>query len=1003
MGQWNSKSVRVYCPTVYYPPAPLLVWQVTLAYNALRGMGETSIRSSIQDARAVAQQLLASFAEARPLITSDVIEALRQMVDEVKHQDPTQALQIAQTAVSAAALIDDPTAYAAAARAKATAHVFLFELSAALEHYRQAEQIYRQLGALHQRVSVLSPQIYVLNALGDPSAALQLADDVRPLCHALGPDGLASLVNLEMNVGTVHIQAGRYEASLAACDRASAAAEALGDQAALGRIDINRANVFQELDRYSEAEQCYQRARRTLVDSNQNRQQVALVDLNLGLLAMRRAEFWQALQHLEQARTGYSSTTHLAWVDFNRALVYHRLNLNAETLQLAAAAVEALSNSGSQREVAMALQVWASAAEKSGASNEAEQLLLRAQRLFSELGAAVMVAQVDLALAQLALRSKQLDHAHLHLLALRQFPDLAHIPSLAIQAFLLDAELQLQSAIPDAAAILHLLEQAIALIPADTQNQLRLQVYRLKAKAFSQLGDVPAARAAYAVAIQAAIDIRHTLLLDEFQIAFLEEQLPLFWEAADLSLRVDDEIGEVAQILALATTTPEQHQGAAATSLSRDELAELQRLRNDWHWQQSKVEKLTSTTQLQSGGELASAQKALGQLEVQIADTWRRLGTRTSLGQPFNAADSTLNQNRLRSWSAKEYADQLQRALARSIEGDKAAYLHYFVMGQHLSVLVARPDGLHCYALGATNSIDSALRAWRHHLRDWALIDSQPELARQLAARPLTLLRRALIEPLLASIADCAHLYLILPPQWSDLPIAALLDQGSSLIERWSITQLLSPFSLLTSRSDAIDLQGTPPRAHYALLVGIAEAAGLHQTKSELQRIADLAPQPWQSQLLFDEQATHEQLLSQMVACDLLHIASHATFRSDNPLFSWLQLADGRLSVAELYHRVRLQRRPLTVLSACETARGQHSGLLGVARALLAVGAGELIATQWKVEDQASAELMSEFYQQWFATTEADHFRAATSLAKAQRKVARTLHPAYWAGFVNLR
>ncbi|MFN8441654.1 MAG: CHAT domain-containing protein [Caldilineaceae bacterium] len=966
-------------------------------------MGETSVLRSTQDARAVAQQLLASFAEARPLITSDVIEALRQMVDEVKHQDPAQALQIAQTAMAAAALIADPSAHAAAARAKATAHVFLFELPAALEHYRQAEQIYRQLGALQQQVSVLSPQVYVLNALGDPAAALHLADEVRPLCHALGQVGLASLVNLEMNVGTVHIQAGRYEASLAACDRATAAAEALGDQAALGRIEINRANVYQELDRYSEAEHCYQRARQILVASNQNRQQVALVDLNLGLLAMRRAEFWQGLQHLEQARTGYLSTTHLAWVDFNRALVYHRLNLNAETLQLAAAAVDALNHSGSQREVAMALQVWASAAEKSGASSEAEQLLQRARWLFSELGAAVMVAQVDLALAQIALHGKQFDSAHLHLTTLRNFSDLSRIPSLAIQTDLLDAELQLQAAEPDFTSILHLLDHAIVLIPEDVQNHLRLEAYRLKAQTLARLDDIPAARAAYAVAIQAAIDIRLTLLLDEFQIAFLEEQLPLFWEAAALSLRAGEELEEVAQILALATTTPEQHQGVTTDALSSDDLAELQRLRNDWHWQQSKVETLTSTAPLQNNGELVNTQKALGQLEVQIADRWRRLGTRTPLSQPPDITTSPKSQTRLFTWSAKDYAQQLQHALEQGKESGKAAYLHYFIMGQQLSILVGRPDSLRCYSLGATNGIDSALRAWRHHLRDWALIDSQPELARQLAARPLTLLRRLLIEPLLASIADCDHLYLILPPQWSDLPIAALLDRGSALIERWSVTQLLSPFSLLAPHTGRDRRNLTQPKDRHALLVGIAEMAGLNQTRSELHRIAELAPQPWQWQLLLDEQATHEQLLSQMVGCDLLHIASHATFRADNPLFSWLQLADGRLSVAELYHRVRLQRRPLTVLSACETARGQHSGLLGVARALLAVGAGELIATQWKVEDRASAELMSEFYQHWFATSEVAHFRAATALAKAQRKVANTLHPAYWAGFVNIK
>ena len=157
------------------------------------------------------------------------------------------------------------------------------------------------------------------------------------------------------------------------------------------------------------------------------------------------------------------------------------------------------------------------------------------------------------------------------------------------------------------------------------------------------------------------------------------------------------------------------------------------------------------------------------------------------------------------------------------------------------------------------------------------------------------------------------------------------------------------------------------------------------------------------AQLLLEGEATLENAIRGMVDCDLLHIASHATFRADNPLFSWLQLADSRLTVAELYHRVHLRRRPLTVLSACETARGQHSGLLGVARALLAVGAGELVATQWKVEDHASAQLMGEFYQHWFALPDATPKRPALALAAAQRLVAASWHPAYWAAFVNIR
>ena len=105
-------------------------------------------------------------------------------------------MQIARTALAAAELLAEPLALATAAWAMATAHVFLFELANALSHYRTAEAIFEANGQLRNLVSVQSPQVYVLNALGDPTAALELADRVRPNCLALGKEGLTSLVNL---------------------------------------------------------------------------------------------------------------------------------------------------------------------------------------------------------------------------------------------------------------------------------------------------------------------------------------------------------------------------------------------------------------------------------------------------------------------------------------------------------------------------------------------------------------------------------------------------------------------------------------------------------------------------------------------------------------------------------------------------------------------------------------------------------------------------------------
>ena len=56
----------------------------------------------------------------------------------------------------------------------------------------------------------------------------------------------------------------------------------------------------------------------------------------------------------------------------------------------------------------------------------------------------------------------------------------------------------------------------------------------------------------------------------------------------------------------------------------------------------------------------------------------------------------------------------------------------------------------------------------------------------------------------------------------------------------------------------------------------------------------------------------------------------------------------------------------LVVLSACESGLGRYAGgegYLGFAQALFVKGARSLVLSQWKVDDKATALLMTRFYQ----------------------------------------
>jgi CHAT domain-containing protein len=95
----------------------------------------------------------------------------------------------------------------------------------------------------------------------------------------------------------------------------------------------------------------------------------------------------------------------------------------------------------------------------------------------------------------------------------------------------------------------------------------------------------------------------------------------------------------------------------------------------------------------------------------------------------------------------------------------------------------------------------------------------------------------------------------------------------------------------------------------------------------------------------------------------VVHVASHALFRSDNPLLSAIEMADGRLTFYDLFD-LRLNSE-LVVLSSCQTGRHhvlEGDELMGLARGFFHAGAASLLASLWLVDDAAAAGFMERFY-----------------------------------------
>jgi CHAT domain-containing protein/Tfp pilus assembly protein PilF len=140
----------------------------------------------------------------------------------------------------------------------------------------------------------------------------------------------------------------------------------------------------------------------------------------------------------------------------------------------------------------------------------------------------------------------------------------------------------------------------------------------------------------------------------------------------------------------------------------------------------------------------------------------------------------------------------------------------------------------------------------------------------------------------------------------------------------------------------------------------------------------------------------------------IVHFASHALLNNDHPELSGIVLSlidrqgryiDGFLRLNEIYN-LNLPA-DLVVLSACETGLGkqmQGEGFIGLTRGFMYAGAQRVVSSLWKVDDEATAELMGRFYEKMLK--EGEPVAAALRHAQIEMSQEKRWRGAYfWAGF----
>lgn len=151
--------------------------------------------------------------------------------------------------------------------------------------------------------------------------------------------------------------------------------------------------------------------------------------------------------------------------------------------------------------------------------------------------------------------------------------------------------------------------------------------------------------------------------------------------------------------------------------------------------------------------------------------------------------------------------------------------------------------------------------------------------------------------------------------------------------------------------------------------------------------------------------ATKDEFLQNANKFDILHLAMHSNINEINPEFSALNFSgdtDNQLFISELYNESF--KAKMAVLSACNTGHGSYEngeGVISLSRAFTYAGIPSTVMSLWKVDDEATAQIMTLFYEHLKKGEAKDEALKNAKLDYLKYTDDELLkHPYYWSGFV---
>ena len=241
----------------------------------------------------------------------------------------------------------------------------------------------------------------------------------------------------------------------------------------------------------------------------------------------------------------------------------------------------------------------------------------------------------------------------------------------------------------------------------------------------------------------------------------------------------------------------------------------------------------------------------------------------------------------------------------------------------------------------------------------------------------LSLYHKLIIAPVvdLLDLLDEPEILIVPDRSLYKVPFAALKNEnGNYLSERFRIRIIPSLTTLMLIQDSPADyhsrtgalIVGDPDVGHVMYKGRLERKPSLPWARKEAEMIGRLL----KAQTLTGKQATKDAVLRSIHSVSLIHFAAHGNAERGEIALAPPQhrpnefpQEDYLLSMSDISH-VRL-RAKLVVLSCCHSANGQtrSEGVVGIARAFLACGARSVLVALWALEDKATEQLMTCFYE----------------------------------------